>query len=131
MPKAAQNLDLGKLLRMQAMVTAAQVTATASAGQALVRAYMGLVAEMNLVLQGDGLEELREEFARLFTPIEEPHVMNERLNAVGAASALVKLRQLGGWIQGLIDERTFEQRLRIEAEEKAKLAEQARTEFGL
>ena len=37
-----------------------------------------------------------------------------------ASEALISLRRLEGWIQGLIDEQTLEQRMRVDAEEKAK-----------
>jgi len=125
----AHQFDLGRLLRVRAMVTAAQVEATDKAGLALVRAYTGLVAEMNLVLS-EGTEELREEFARIFTPIQEPAPLNARMMAVQATEAFVKLRQIGGWIQGLIDELTLDERLRLEAEAKVKAENQPPTGFS-
>ena len=122
-----QRLDLGRLLRMQAMVTrAAQVEATYQAGQALVRAYLSPRDEMLKILEPDALAELRAECQRLFPDIEDPggfsttlpRVTSARL-AAAAHEAQLKLRTLQGWIQGLIDELTFEQRLRVEAEAKA------------
>ena len=54
------DLDLGKLLRVRAMVIgAAQVQATHEAGSALVRAYLGLRDEIDLALQSDSLADLR------------------------------------------------------------------------
>jgi hypothetical protein len=68
-----QNLDLGRLLRMQAMVTqAAQVEATYQAGGALARAYLSLREEMLRILEPDALADLREECLRLFPVIDEP-----------------------------------------------------------
>jgi len=126
---SANQFEVGRLLRVHAMVSAAQVEATGASGIALVRAYTGLVAEMNSVLSA-GTEGLREEFARLFTPIEEPPALNARWNAVAATEALVKLRQIGGWIQGLIDELTLEERLRLEAEARVKAENQPPTGFS-
>jgi len=70
-------LDLGRLLRVQAMVTeAAQTEATSKAGVALVRAYMSLRAEVMLIAQGEGLDELREECNRLFPILDYPSPFN-------------------------------------------------------
>src|SRR5687768_10927406 len=113
--------DLGKLLRMHGMVSRAAKMETAfQAGGALARAYLGLRDEMLLVLSG----ALREEFERLFPEMEVPephnpvfdvHVSGTRLTEA-AMEAQLHLRRLEGWIQGLIDEMTLEQRLRMDAE---------------
>lgn len=66
------SLDIGRLLRMQAMVTqAAEVEATRDASRALVHAYLSLRAEMLGITQSHGLEELQAECERLFPLIEE------------------------------------------------------------
>ena len=123
---AAQALDFGRLLRMRAMVTAAaqQEAAVQSAG-ALVRAYMFLRSEMLGVL-GPASGELREEFERLFPVIEEPPKFETRMGVTQASAltraaheAHISLSTLQAWIQGLIDELTFSERLRLEAEAKA------------
>jgi hypothetical protein len=125
---------------MQAMVTeAAQTEATYHAGIALVRAYMGLRNEMSLILEGEGLESLREESDRLFPSLPEPEPfkigfdpINSQAKLLAAANeALINLRQLGGWIQGLINELTLEQRMRLDAEERAKLQSRPATGFVL
>jgi hypothetical protein len=124
---ATQALDLGRLLRMQAMVTqAAQVEATYQAGGALARAYLSLREEMLRVLEPDALVELRKECERLFPVIEEPPDYSHTLPRSTAAKlstaaneAQLGLRKLQGWIQGLIDELTYEDRLRVEAEVRA------------
>lgn len=133
----AARFELGKLLRMRNMVTAAaQVEATHDSARALVRAYLGLRDEMLVVLEGESLDDLREEFERLFSPIEEPREVNVAIHhtitaaAALAAEAQVGLRRMEGWIQGLIDEQTLEQRLRMEAEEKAKLESKRPTGFA-
>ena len=110
-----QSLDLGRLLRMQAMVReAAQVEATYQAGGALTRAYLSLRSEMLLILEAPELAGLRSECERLFPLIEDPpryapalaDETSARL-AEAASEALIGLRRLQGWIQGLIDELTF------------------------
>lgn len=133
MPAAAQNLDLGKLLRLHAMVTASQVDATRTSARALSLAYINLTAEIRQALSIQGLEDLLAEFDRVFTPLAEvPEAVdvNDLVATSRANEALVKLRQVGGWVQGLLDELTFEQRMRMEAEEKARLAAKPTTGFG-
>jgi hypothetical protein len=132
-----QELDLGRLLRMQAMVTsAAQAEATYKAGNALVKAYLSLRGEMLRILESDALADLRIEFSRLFPTIEyaPPYspafgpTTSARLAEV-AHDAQISLRSLQGWIQGLIDELTLEQRLRLDAEARAALAAKPPTGF--
>ena len=121
---ATQGLALGRLLRMRAMVMeAAQIEATFHAGGALVRAYLGLRDEMLRILEPEALAELREEFERLFPVVREPRSISRSMpnltraqQAEAASEAQLSLRKLQGWIQGLIDELTFEERLRLEAE---------------
>jgi len=75
--------------------------------------------------------DLRDEFTRLFPELPEPPDYDpnevffklERTEGEltqATADALLNLRLLGGWIQGLIDEQTLERRIRAEAEERAK-----------
>ncbi|MBD0347929.1 MAG: hypothetical protein ICV59_02135 [Thermoleophilia bacterium] len=122
---------------MQAMVTtAAQTEATYQAGGALVRTYLRLRDEMLEILGQPGLDQLRNEFNRLFPILEEPpgslgpsdSVPNQRL-AEAAHEAQLSLRRLQGWIQGLIDELTYADRLRAEAEAKAAQAARVQTGF--
>jgi hypothetical protein len=134
---APSNLDLGRLLRVQAMVRESQVEATHAAADALVRAYLSLREEMHTILASEDLKELQLEFQRLFERMDDPVPFIPLLNVETGAKresaayeALVNLRKLSGWIQGLIDELTFEQRLRIEAEEKAKAANRPGVGFG-
>jgi hypothetical protein len=131
------NLDFGRLLRVQSMVTeAAQTEATYKAAIGLVRAYNGLRDEIFSIVEAAGLQEMRAECLRLFPLLEYPHPFNPNFPIetsagleAAASEALLNLRKLGGWIKGLIDEMTFEQRLRIEAEEKAKLEARPPTGF--
>ncbi|HJU37474.1 MAG TPA: hypothetical protein VJ716_08675 [Gaiellaceae bacterium] len=130
-------MDTGRLLRLRAMVNeAAQVEATHQSARALVHAYRGLQTEMLHVLDDAGLSDLREEFERLFPPMEDPREVHMSIPdsvaraAAVAAEAQMGLRRLQGWIQGLIDEQTLELRLRLEAEEKAKLEGKPATGFG-
>lgn len=133
----APELDLGRLLRMQATVMqAAQGEANYQAGEALTGAYVGLREEMQRVLEDAGLAELRVEFERLFPTLDVPRSYSPALPestgaklAAAANEAQLGLRKLHGWIQGLIDEQTLDERLRMEAEEKAKLASRPPTGF--
>ena len=138
MDERATSLDLGKLLRVQAMVNeAAQVEATRDAAGALVRAYLGLRDEVLLSLQSADLKELRDEFDRLFPLLANPPPFNPNFDVVrshtqlaaAAEEAQLSLRRLGGWIQGLINELTLGERLRLEAETKAKLERRPPTGF--
>jgi hypothetical protein len=121
------GLNLGWLLRMQAMVEeSAQVEATYQAAAALVEAYMGLRGEMQRVLGNLGLSDLSAEFDRLFLPIGPPPEYSPAVPSLtgprllkAASAAQLNLRKLQGWIQGLINELTLEQRLRMEAEAAA------------
>jgi hypothetical protein len=124
------SLDLGRLLRVDEMVTqASQTEAVRDSAAALVHAYLGLRDEVLGLLEPEDLRELREEFERLFEPLDDPGPFREmravedqmRLAAV-AEEALMRLRQIGGWIKGLIRELTLEDTMRLEAEAKARLA---------
>src|SRR5688572_18650300 len=96
---------------------AAQTEVARDSAAALVRAYMGLRGELLTSLESDETRELREEFERLFVPLEEPepfetgHGERDRAARLAAAAAdgRTRLGQLGGWIQGLIDELTFQE----------------------
>ena len=119
------NLDLGKLLRLDEMVTqAAQTEAVRDSAAALVHAYTGLRTEMLDLLQ---TEPLREEFERLFQPMDEPEPFHH-LRAVDdqvrlastAEEALIRLRLVGGWIKGLIREMTLGEQMRLDAEARAR-----------
>jgi hypothetical protein len=67
------GLDLGRLLRIHAMVMeATQVEPTHQAGEALAGAYLGLREEMQHVLEDAGLANLRVEFDRLFPTVDAP-----------------------------------------------------------
>ena len=133
----ADGLNLGKLLRVRNMVIAsAQVEATHNAQLALYRAYQGLRTEMLVVLSGSEVSDLRDEFERLFPDLEEPREVVATMHHTvtraqeGAIEAQAGLRKMEGWIQGLIDEQTLEQRLRMDAEEKAKFESKRPTGFA-
>jgi hypothetical protein len=87
--------------------------------------------------ESTGNSSLANEFLQLFPVLERlnpfnpnfPQETTVKLKA-GAAAALVHLKQLGGWLQGLIDELTYEQRMRVQAEENAKQAARPGVGFG-
>ena len=92
--------------------------------EGLVRAYMNLRDEMFLILDKEELRELWDEGVRLFPDMQEPPEFNPNFPSeifhmeTAASEAQTKIRMLGGWIQGLINELTLDRRLRMEAEEK-------------
>jgi hypothetical protein len=121
-------LDLGKLLRLRATVMkAAQVDATYEVGRALIQTYLRLRGEVMGILGSDDLADLRAECERLFPVYQEPPAVDPTTGdpippiafASIAREAGLLLTTLEGWIQGLIEQLTFEQRMRIEAEAKA------------
>jgi hypothetical protein len=131
------QLDLGKLLRLDEMVTqAAHTEAVRDSAAALVHAYMALRAEMLTLLESETQPELGEEFGRLFQPLAEPGPFSPVLAvesqvrlAAAAEEALMRLRLVGGWIKGLIREVTLEQTMRADAEARATLAAKPPTGF--
>jgi hypothetical protein len=132
------QFDLGKLLRLDEMVTqAVQTEAVRDSAAALVHAYMALRAEMLTLLGSGAQEELRKEFERVFQPLDDPPKFSPVLAvesqvslATAAEEALMRLRLVGGWIKGLIREATFEETMRAEAEAKARLAAKPPTGFS-
>lgn len=130
MSDAAHQLDLGKLLRLRAMVTAAQVAVSPSVATALVKSHNVLVGEMQLALQEASQTDLEAEFSRLFPLLPGPTGSRDDYRFEAASAAALSLAQMGGWIQGLIEEATFDQRMRVEAEERAKMATKPATGFA-
>jgi hypothetical protein len=85
----------------------------------------------------DEVVDLEAEFVDLFPilatpPSYDPALERDTIPPLGkaVADALLNLRVLGWWIQGLVDELTLDKRLRMEAEEKAKLAAKPPTGFA-
>jgi hypothetical protein len=132
------SLGVGKLLRLQGMVTAAASTEAArDSAAALVHAYNGLQDELRASLESDETMDLAEEFDRLFPPLAEPGEFSPVLAvesharlAAAAEEGRTRLVQMGGWIQGLIEEITLQERMRLEAEAKAREQAKPRTGFG-
>jgi hypothetical protein len=131
------SLGVGKLLRLQGMVNAAaQTEATRDSATALVRAYMRLREEIHVAVESDQTAELQMEFERLFPPLEEPGSFSPALAveshtrlAAAAEEGRIHLSQLGGWIQGLIEERTLQERMRLDAEARAREAAKPKPGF--
>jgi hypothetical protein len=124
------EFDLGRLLRLQEAINASTDTeASGKAAPALSESYMRLRGQAaELVAE----TQLADEFAATFPEIEVVQGPSGRDPAQAAAfsisaapqaeNALALLRQLGGWVAGIVREMTLEQQMRIEAQEKAKLA---------
>lgn len=122
MTRRMADLDLGRLLRLKSMAESAapSVEPDGYSAPALTGSYARLRAEIARMLEGSGLEQ---EFANAFPEITViKHARNTPRVATRDASAAREVRillgQLGGWLEGLIAERTLEQRLRYEAEER-------------
>jgi hypothetical protein len=106
------------------MVEAAtKIEADASSAAALTESYNRVRSEVEEFVSGT---PVAEEFGRTFSELEAPA---ERLRPnpmvmatlkEAAQSATVQLGQLGGWLDGFIQEQTLHERLRLEAEEKVK-----------
>lgn len=128
-PAIVAHITIGPLLRVHAMVAELAYTDAANESvRALVHAYNRLRDELLLILQPDALGQLRTEFERLFPGLNDPppfdratgKSLDPLLLAGWASEAKLGIKQLQGWIQGLIDELTLERRLQLEAEAKAK-----------
>lgn len=109
------------------VMAAAQVEAVRDSAAALVRAYTGLRSELILIVESAESTDLVDELDRLFPPMEEPEPFNSFYGvdshiqlATAAEDARTRLGQLGGWVQGLIDELTFQERLQLDAEARAR-----------
>jgi hypothetical protein len=122
------KLDLGKLLRLEEMVTQASLTqATIYSSEALVRAYETLRTEILDYLKGTEAQELHEEFERLFQPIGGADELGYQ---EAAEEGLLRLRLIGGWIKGLIRKLTLTEQMRLDAEAKARFESKPPTGFG-
>jgi hypothetical protein len=136
MADATPTIDLGRLLRLRGMLEAsAQIAATHEAAAALARAYMSLRNELLAILADHGLPDLRQECTRLFQDIPEPVIGDphptSRLRVASAASeAQLGLRQLQGWVQGLIDEQTLREQQRLDADARARVEHRPPTGFA-
>lgn len=125
------EFDLGRLLRLQEAINAAadSVEPTGHSAPALTESYMrlrGQVAE--LVAETDLAQEFDETFPEIDVadlPTSSDPGDSAILNLTAkprAQQAAALLRQLGGWIGGIVRTMTLEQQMRIEAEAKAKEA---------
>jgi hypothetical protein len=119
------------MLRLKKMAEAAAATEPSrNSANALRESYGRLRAQVAELLQGspEGTE-----FERVFP--EPPSAGGDQRGGFGPAAAsaatasridaaerfALLLRQMGGWLDGLIDEATFDQRMLYEAEASAKL----------
>lgn len=121
---------VGPLLRLKALADAAAATQPSfTSSSALVQSYERLRDQVREFL-ADDTERLRE-FENAFRPIGAASSSAERgparqaqattTSAARAEQAALLLRQIGGWLDGLVQELTYDERIRLEAEEVAKL----------
>lgn len=129
--------DLGHLLRLRETIRSAAGDGTADgiAAPGLTASYMRLRAEV-VVLVADS--PLAEEFSRTFPDVDIIEVKAgpaaaQRLALSAAHSAQEAqglLRQLAGWIEGLVAEQTLQERIRAEAVERVRLDTKPATGFA-
>jgi hypothetical protein len=108
---------------------AAATTPSRSSSSALVQSFDRLREQVKEFLSDDALR--LKEFDAAFPAIGSAPLPNEvgparQIQAAGtslarAEQAAILLRQIGGWLDGLIQELTYDERLRLEAQEVAKL----------
>jgi hypothetical protein len=124
----AQDLDLGKLLRLKGMVESAASAvdpAQPESAHAITDSYQRLRAQVGELVGGSDLEgEFTASFPEIDVARFEPRrgsLIAEGAAALNAAQrARVLLGQLAGWLEGLIVERTLQQRIEAEAAERVK-----------
>ena len=105
------------------------------AAPGLTASYMRLRAQVAELVAGT---RLADEFASSFPEIEviegQVHPNAARHLAFGAGPVAKEaqglLRQLAGWIEGLVAEQTFEQRIQAEAAERVRQEKKPPTGFG-
>jgi hypothetical protein len=124
------ELDLGQLLRLRGMIESAatSVTADGDGAPALTESYARLRGLARDFVEAPDLniDEFDPAFPEMdvveFAEHEHPRRLMARNTtyAPQAKRAQALLGQLGGWVSGLIDEITLEQRLRFEAQERVK-----------
>lgn len=124
------DLDLGELLRLRGMIesAASSVEADGNGAPALTESYSRLRGLTRDYVEAYGLNI--DEFDPAFPEVEvveypeheHPRRLaaRDRTYAPRAKQAQALLGQLGGWVSGLIEELTLEQRMRLEAEERVK-----------
>jgi hypothetical protein len=123
------QLELGRLLRVKAMIDASvDESNPGDSVHASAEAYVRLHAEISGMVDDT---ELHDEFDRLFPdevlPLDHAEELGMSLSPQGAVRAgsegrraQTHLRQLAGWVQGLIEEQLLERRIVAEAEANAK-----------
>jgi hypothetical protein len=107
-------MDVGLLLRLKGVIEASAAQPTGRPGQAHAEAWPRVRAQ---VAEAVGDEALLREMDALFPATL---ASSGRPWGVQGDEAIVLMNQLGGWIGGLIEEALLEQRIRAEAEERAK-----------
>jgi hypothetical protein len=112
--------DIGKFMRLrraiQSTVEGLDDDQAAMAGEALARHYVRLRKEVAAVVS----PQEEEEFARLFPEAANGYgrAPMEQAKKFHAAKGL--LAQLGGWLQGFIDEAELQARAEVYARERVK-----------
>jgi hypothetical protein len=108
-------MDVGFLLRMKGVVeAAAAVPPSGRAGQGHAEAYPRV---RELIAEAVDDDTLRAEMDRLFPA--DLSTAGRPWNAQGD-EAVVLMNLLAGWLGGLVEEAVLGQRIRAEAEERAK-----------
>jgi hypothetical protein len=93
-----------------------------ASAHALSDGYMRLRNQIGTILDGDLSDEFNAAFPEIQVPQLGPGSPSRTIALTPQARrSQALLAQLAGWLEGLIAERTLDQRLRYEAEERVKL----------
>ena len=133
MAEEGDMLDLGRLLRLKGTVESAVsgVEIDWMAAPGLTESYNRILDEVRGLVEGTSLAEELERFPEIENYRERgpsPRAVAEGGSAAKRAASM--LGQLAGWLDGLIQEQTLDQRLKYEAEERVKLERRKRPGFS-
>lgn len=108
-------MDVGTLFRLKGVVEAAAQQPTGNLSEAHIFSYRRVRTEVRMAIDpphGD-------EFDRLF-PEDAAAWDGGGPYGSAATEAIVLMNQMAGWLDGIIQAAVLDQRIRVEAEEKAK-----------
>jgi hypothetical protein len=111
-PRYRVLVDVGTLLRLKGVLEAT-AEPTGRPGQGEAESYPRVRARVAALVDDSLLEELGSLFPEQLSTAGRPWLAQ-------GEEAIVLMKQLAGWLGGLIEEAVLERRIRVEAEEKAK-----------
>src|SRR4051794_39120968 len=106
-------MDVQQLLRLKGMVEASVEPGPGHASEAQAQAYLRVRGLVRETLEGGAGDEFDKLFPETFSTTGRPWRYQ-------SDEAVVLMRQLAGWLSGLIEGELLERRIRAEAEERAR-----------